>query len=160
MQISTVSVPPFTQLNCSVIPRSLKSMKLNSTHSLASTVTRFEHHWTTLSVSETRLRNRFPPSTLLKKLEDVLHQNCLKIRRRLFKTCTSPFQEGLQQYWRQQLVQHHTNKEIYTVSVVFPLYCRTLVSPTSKTNTVSSLDGITRWLSFDGPCIHFQRELI
>jgi transposase len=50
------------------------------------------------SVLETRVRNRFPPPTSLKQLEDILQQNCLKIRYRLFKTCTGPFQEGMLQY--------------------------------------------------------------
>jgi hypothetical protein len=29
----------------------------------------------------------------------------------LFKTCTSPFQEGLRLYWRQKMAQHHISKE-------------------------------------------------
>jgi hypothetical protein len=35
----------------------------------------------------------------------------------------SLFKEGLRLYKRQKLVKHHINKEIYTVSVVFPLFC-------------------------------------
>jgi hypothetical protein len=42
---------------------------------------------------------------------------------RLFKTCTSLFQDGLQLYWRQKLVQHRINKEMFTVPVVFLLFC-------------------------------------
>jgi hypothetical protein len=36
------------------------------------------------------------------------------------------------QYWRQNLVQDHINKEICTVSAVFPLFCPIPVSSTSK----------------------------
>jgi hypothetical protein len=41
----------------------------------------------------------------------------------VFKTCMSPFEEGLLLYWRQKVVQHHINKEMCTVSAVFPLFC-------------------------------------
>jgi hypothetical protein len=87
------------------------------------------------SILETRMRNRFPPPSSLKQVEDI-QEKWYKFSYGLFKTCTSPFQEGLRQYWRQWLVQHHINKEICTVSVMFPLFCPTLVSPRSKTNTV------------------------
>jgi hypothetical protein len=46
----------------------------------------------------------------------------------LFKTCTSPFQGGLRLYCRQKVAKHHINKEMCTVSVVFPLFCPTPVS--------------------------------
>jgi hypothetical protein len=31
----------------------------------------------------------------------------------------------LQLYWRQKVVQHHVNIEMYMVSVAFPLFCPT-----------------------------------
>jgi hypothetical protein len=45
------------------------------------------------SVLETRLRNRFPPPTSPKQLEDVLQGDDRKFRQKLLKTCTTPFQE-------------------------------------------------------------------
>jgi hypothetical protein len=50
------------------------------------------------SVLETRVRNTFPSSTSLKQLEDVLHEEWYKFHYRLFKNCTSPFQEGTRLY--------------------------------------------------------------
>jgi hypothetical protein len=63
-----------------------------STSSLAYTVTRFEHHWTSLVSLGTRVRNRFPPPTSLKQLEDVLQEELYKIRLETFKTCASSLQ--------------------------------------------------------------------
>jgi hypothetical protein len=51
-----------------------------------------------LSVLETRVRNRFPAPTSLKKTEDVLYEEWYHLRYRLFKSYTSPFQEGLRLY--------------------------------------------------------------
>jgi hypothetical protein len=62
--------------NCSVIVR--RVWKWTSTSSLASSITRSEHHWTTL-VWKTRVRNRFSPSTSLKQHEDVLQEEWYKI---------------------------------------------------------------------------------
>jgi hypothetical protein len=53
-------------------------------------------------------------------------KNGTKFGKRLFKTCTSPFQEGLRMYWSQKVVQHNIDKEMCTVSKVFPLFCPTL----------------------------------
>jgi hypothetical protein len=50
------------------------------------------------SVLETRVRNRFPPPTILKRLEDVFKKNGIKFHYRLSKTCMSPFEEGLRLY--------------------------------------------------------------
>jgi hypothetical protein len=75
------------------------------------------------SVLEARVRTRFPASTSLKKLEDVLQEEWYKISIETVQTCTVPFQEGLRLYWRQKMVQHHINKEMCAVSIVFPLFC-------------------------------------
>jgi hypothetical protein len=77
------------------------------------------------SVLETRVGNRFPPQTSLKYLKMFFKKNGIKFCQRLFKTCTSPFQDGLWLYWRQMVVQPHINKEMCTVSVAFPLFCPT-----------------------------------
>jgi hypothetical protein len=50
-----------------------------SSFSLASIITRFQHHWTALVSLETRVRNRFPPSTSLKQSEDVIQEEWYKI---------------------------------------------------------------------------------
>jgi hypothetical protein len=41
----------------------------------------------------------------------------------------SPFKEGLWLYWRQKVVQHHINKVLCTVFVVFLLFCPNPVHP-------------------------------
>jgi hypothetical protein len=81
------------------------------------------------SVLETRVRNRFPPPTSLNQVEDVLQEEREKILLETVKTCTSLFQEGLRLYWKQKVIQHHitSNKELCTVSVMFPLFCWTLI---------------------------------
>jgi hypothetical protein len=58
-------------------------------------------------------------------LKMFFEKNGVKFHYRLFETCMSPFQEGLQLYWRRQVVEHHINKEMCTVFVVFPLFCPT-----------------------------------
>jgi hypothetical protein len=65
-------------------------------------------------------------------------KNSLKFHQILFQTCTSQFQEGLLLYWRQKVVQHRINKEMYTVSVVFPLF-----PPHIRTTAMSLYFGIT-----------------
>jgi hypothetical protein len=77
---------------------------------------------------ETWVRNRFPPPTPLKQLEGVLQEEWYKIPLETVQNCTSPFQEGLRLYWMQKVVLHHINKEMCTVSVVFPLFCSTPVN--------------------------------
>jgi hypothetical protein len=77
------------------------------------------------SVLETWEKNRFPPPTSLKQHEDVLQD--IQFCQRLFKTYMNPFQEGVWLYWRKQMVQHHINKEMCLVPVLFPLFCSTPV---------------------------------
>jgi hypothetical protein len=72
------------------------------------------------SVLVTKVRNRFPPPTLLKQLEDVLLEEWCEIP---LKTV----QHLYVLYWKQKMVQHHINKEMCTVSVVCPLFCQTPV---------------------------------
>jgi hypothetical protein len=82
---------------------------LTSAYSLATT----EPLW---SVLETRVRNRLPPPPSLKQLEYALQEEWHKIPLKIFhskKDCGSI---------RQKVVQHHINKEISTVPVVFPFF--------------------------------------
>jgi hypothetical protein len=75
-------MPPFTQLE--LFSNGVKSMKVN-----------FQHlTWPAQSllwpVLETRVRNRFPPPTSLKQLEDIFQEEWYKIQletaRNLYKT--------------------------------------------------------------------------
>jgi hypothetical protein len=75
---------------------------------------------------ETRLRNRLPPPTSLKQLEDV-QEEWYKIKLETVQSLYEVIPEGLRLYWRQKSIQHHINEEMYTVSVVFPLLCPTPV---------------------------------
>jgi hypothetical protein len=43
-----------------------------------------------------------------------------KFRQGLLKTCTSPFREWLRLYWKKKVVQQDVNKEMCTVTAVFP----------------------------------------
>jgi hypothetical protein len=109
-------VPPFTQLE--LFSRGLKSMKVNFN------IYPGQHNhriWTSLNHSgqfwRLRVRNRFPPPTSLKQFEDVLQEEWYKIALETVQNL----------YWKQQVVQHHINKEMFTVSVAFPLFCSTPV---------------------------------
>jgi hypothetical protein len=81
------------------------------------------------SVLVNRVRGRFQPqpSPPLKQTKDVLKKEWYKILLETFKTCKSPFQVGFRLYWRQKVVQHHINKEMCTVPVLYPLFCPTPV---------------------------------
>jgi hypothetical protein len=83
-------MPPFTQME--LFGNSLKSMKVNFQHlpwpAQLPDLNITEPLW---SVLETRVRNRFPPPTSLKQFEDVLQEEW-------YKTCRSPFQEGVWLY--------------------------------------------------------------
>jgi hypothetical protein len=56
-----------------------RAWRWTSPSSLASTITRYEHHWTTMSVLETRVRNRLTPLLCLKQFEGVLQEEWYKI---------------------------------------------------------------------------------
>jgi hypothetical protein len=47
-----------------------------------------------------------------------MKRNGIKFSCRLLKTCKSLFPEELWLYWRQNMVQHHIDKEMYTVFVI------------------------------------------
>jgi hypothetical protein len=70
------------------------------------------------SVLETRMRNRFPPPTYLKQLKDAPQEEWYKIP-------LETVQDLYESIPRRTAVvtQHHINKEMCTISVVFPLIC-------------------------------------
>jgi hypothetical protein len=79
------------------------------------------------SVLEARVKNRFPPPTSLKQLEDVHQEEWYKILLETIQTATSPIQERLRLCWRPKVVQHNINKDMCGASVVFPLFCSTSI---------------------------------
>jgi hypothetical protein len=80
------------------------------------------------SVLETRVRNRFPPPTSLKQLEDVLQKEWYKISLETIQNLYESIQRRLVAVLKERVVKHHNNKEIRTVFVVFPLLCPTPVT--------------------------------
>jgi hypothetical protein len=54
----------------------------------------------------------------------------------------SPFQEGLQLFWRNKVVQCHI-KEMCTVSAVFPLFCPSNVYICSKREKVGKANSVS-----------------
>jgi hypothetical protein len=78
MWFSKMTMPPFTQLE--LFSLGLKSMKVNFSVfpglSQSPDFNILEPLWLVL---ETRMRNRFPPSTSLKQLEDALQEGLYKI---------------------------------------------------------------------------------
>jgi hypothetical protein len=81
------------------------------------------------SVLETRVRNRFPPPISLKQLEDILQEEWYKILletvRNLYESISRRIVALLKA--KSGPTQHNINKEMCTVSVVFPLFCPILV---------------------------------
>jgi hypothetical protein len=116
---------PFTHWNCSVmvfeehegklqhLPWPVQSPYLNI----------IETFW---SVLETRVRNRSPPPTSLKQFESVL-QEWYKIPLESVQNLYESIPKRTAAVLKATVVQRHINKEICTVSVVFPLICSTPV---------------------------------
>jgi hypothetical protein len=69
------------------------------------------------------VRNRVPPPTSPKQFEDVLHEEWYSILldtvQDLYKSIPRRSAAAL----KAKVVHHHVNKEMCTVSVVFPLFC-------------------------------------
>jgi hypothetical protein len=77
---------------------------------------------------ETRARNRFPPPTSLKQLEDVLQEEQYKILLEIVQNLYESISRRIVIVLKaEKLVQHHNNKQMFTISVVFPLFCPTPV---------------------------------
>jgi transposase len=75
------------------------------------------------SVLETRVRNRFPPPTSLKQLEDVLQEECYKIPLQTVQNLYESIPRRIAAVLKAKGGPNYVNKETYTVSVVFPLFC-------------------------------------
>jgi hypothetical protein len=77
---------------------------------------------------ETRARNRFLLPTSLKQLEDVLQEEWYKILLETVQTLYESIpRRTAAELKAEKVVQHHNNKEMCAVSVVFPLFCPTPV---------------------------------
>jgi hypothetical protein len=102
MQFSKTTMPPFTQLELFI--HGLRNMKVNFNIFPG----QHNHRWGTDSHLQRLYCN----------LKKFFKKIGIKLRYRLFETCTSPLQEVLRLYCRQEVVQHHINKETCAVSVV------------------------------------------
>jgi transposase len=73
------------------------------------------------SVLMTRVRNRFPPPTSLKQLEDILHEERYKILLETVQNLTTLLKEGQRLY----MFQHHINKAMCSVVIILfnPCIC-------------------------------------
>jgi hypothetical protein len=70
------------------------------------------------SVLKTRIRNRFPPPKSLKQPEEEWYKILLETVQNLYKSISRRIAAVL----KTKVVQHHINKEMYMVSLVFPLF--------------------------------------
>jgi hypothetical protein len=74
------------------------------------------------SVLETRVRKRFPPPTFLKQLEDVLQDEWYKIPLETIQNLYQSTPRRNAAVFKAKVGQHPAVKEMYIVSVVFPLF--------------------------------------
>jgi hypothetical protein len=72
------------------------------------------------------VRTRFQPQTSLNQLEDVLQEEWYKIPLQTVQNLYEIISRSVAAL-KAKVVQHHINKEMCTVSVVFPLFCSTPV---------------------------------
>jgi hypothetical protein len=75
------------------------------------------------SVLDTRVRNRFTSPTSVKQLEDVLQEEWYKTPPETVKGLYEAIPRRIAALFKAKVAQHHTIKEMCTVSVVFPLFC-------------------------------------
>jgi hypothetical protein len=78
--------------------------------------------WISLNHSGRYLRLGLGKDSKVQHLQSnlIFKMNGINFLYRLLKTCTNPFQEGLQPHWRQKVDHHHINKEMCTVHEVVP----------------------------------------
>jgi hypothetical protein len=81
------------------------------------------------SVLETTVRNRFLPPTSLKQREDVLQEEWYEIRLETVQNPCKPTPRRTALVLKAKVVQHHINKDMCTVSAVFPLFCPIPIAP-------------------------------
>jgi hypothetical protein len=71
------------------------------------------------------VRNKFPPPTSLKHLEDVLQEEWYKIPLETVQNLYESVTRRIAAILKANVVQRHINKEMCTLSIVFPLSCST-----------------------------------
>jgi hypothetical protein len=67
--------------------------------------------------------NKFPSPTSLKQLEGVLQEEWYRIQLKIVQNLYEPIPRSIAAVLKANCVQHHTDKEMCTVSVVLPLFC-------------------------------------
>jgi hypothetical protein len=73
------------------------------------------------------MRNRFPPATYLKQLEDVLQEEWYKITLETVQNLCESIPRRIAAVLKAEGGPIPYTKEMFTVSVVFPLFCPTAV---------------------------------
>jgi hypothetical protein len=69
------------------------------------------------------VRNRFPPPTSVKQPEDVLQEEWYKTPLETVQEMYEAIPRRTAVLFKAKVPQHHINKEMCTVYVVFPLFC-------------------------------------
>jgi hypothetical protein len=106
-----------------------------------------EQHWSAL---ETRMKNRFPSPTSLKQLEHVLQEEWHKITLETIQN----LHESIPRNVAEKVVQHHINKEMWSVTVVFPSFCPTPVCHFQNEQSLSESPTPNAIQLFDWILIH------
>jgi hypothetical protein len=75
------------------------------------------------SVLESRVGNRYPPPTSLKQLEHVLQEQWYKFPLDTVQNIYESIARRITVVLKENVTQHHIDKEMRTVSVVFPVFC-------------------------------------
>jgi hypothetical protein len=122
MQFSKTTVPQITQME--LFNYGLESIKLNFK------IFHDQHNyqiWTSLNHYGQWVRNRFPPPISLMQLEVVLQEEWYKIPLEIVRNFYESIPRRTAALLKAKMVQHHTNinKEMFTLSVVFPLLSST-----------------------------------
>jgi hypothetical protein len=122
MQFSKITITPFTQseLWCEEHEGELQHLSCQPAQSPDLNI--IEPLWSVLEIS---MRNRFRPQTSLKQHEGVLQEEWYKIPLETAQNESIP--RTILSILETEVVQHHDNKELCTVFVVFPLFCPTPV---------------------------------
>jgi hypothetical protein len=73
------------------------------------------------------MRNRFPPPTSLKQLEDVLQEEWYKITVETVQNLYESIPRRTAAVLKTKVVQYHINKEMCAICVLLTLFCATPV---------------------------------
>jgi hypothetical protein len=96
------------------------------------------------SVLETREGSRFTPPTFLKQLGHALQEEWYRILPKNVKNFYESLPRRIMAVLKAKVVQHRINKELYTVSVVLPLFCPTPVCITINRLYIISIIVVNR----------------